>query len=156
MINIHTGDSTKIRGLEAPFWTRFHNLSSYTTTMHVIDEGIDTGDIIKQISSPFEDFSTTIYPVQIAQQISDMIVSHIKQYCLGDKSNIKYTKNDIKTTTYHTLPNNQDIKTMKEKGVNFIDTKVLKTHLLNQYTNQKLALRQYEELKCNLKICLNT
>ena len=50
LINLHGGDPEKYRGLDSHFWCLYHkDFNSLVTTLHYIDEGIDTGNIIQKI-----------------------------------------------------------------------------------------------------------
>ncbi len=51
LINLHGGDPQKYRGLDSHLWCLYHqDFSSLVTTLHYIDKGIDTGDIIETIN----------------------------------------------------------------------------------------------------------
>ena len=50
LINLHGGDPEKYRGLDSHFWCLYHkDFNSLVTTLHYINEGIDTGNIIQKI-----------------------------------------------------------------------------------------------------------
>jgi len=71
MVNIHVGITPKYRGVHGGYWAQYNKEPHlFGTTLHYIDSGIDTGDIIDQqiikITNK-DNFST--YP--------------ILQYCLG-------------------------------------------------------------------------
>ena len=47
-VNIHNGPLPKYRGVNPINWALKNNENSHGVTLHHIDEGIDTGDIIDQ------------------------------------------------------------------------------------------------------------
>jgi hypothetical protein len=48
-MNLHGGNPEYYRGLDSHLWAIYHNdFNNVVTTLHYIDEGIDTGDIIFQ------------------------------------------------------------------------------------------------------------
>ena len=49
ILNIHRGITQKYRGLDSEFWAIYHNdFKNIGTTLHKIDENLDTGDVIFQ------------------------------------------------------------------------------------------------------------
>jgi len=79
MINIHVGITPKYRGVHGGYWAMYNNdLTNFGTTVHYIDSGIDTGNIIAQeVISISENDNFITYP--------------IIQYCLG----LKMLRNEI-------------------------------------------------------------
>jgi len=71
MINIHVGITPKYRGVHGGYWAIANNDKNlFGTTLHIIDKGVDTGEVIDQVVLKIkksDNFST--YP--------------ILQYCLG-------------------------------------------------------------------------
>jgi len=65
VINIHVGITPKYRGVHGGYWALFYNDSkNFGTTLHLVEEGIDTGDIIAQkIISPGKKDNFKTYPV---------------------------------------------------------------------------------------------
>ena len=55
-INLHGGNPEYYRGLDCHLWAIYHNdWNNVVTTLHYIDEGIDTGDIIFQSRVPISE-----------------------------------------------------------------------------------------------------
>ena len=51
MINIHRGIAQKYRGLDSEYWAIYHeDYQNIGVTIHYIDKGLDTGDVILQRS----------------------------------------------------------------------------------------------------------
>jgi len=71
IINIHVGITPKYRGVHGGYWALFNDdLANFGTTVHYIDSGIDTGNIIAQATG------------KISKQ-DNFITYPIIQYCLG-------------------------------------------------------------------------
>ena len=75
-INTHLGITPLYRGVHGGYWALAKNDSAHCgTTIHLVDEGIDTGGILKQITvqpSPKDNFTT--YPLlQLASSLPLMI-----------------------------------------------------------------------------------
>lgn len=48
--NFHGGNPEKYRGLDSHYWSIYHNdYDSLVTTLHKVDSGLDTGNIINQV-----------------------------------------------------------------------------------------------------------
>lgn len=53
IVNIHFGDSDLYRGLDSNWWTLASNSELHpAVTLHVVDNGIDTGTVLKKVYSP--------------------------------------------------------------------------------------------------------
>ena len=61
LVNLHGGDPQKYRGLDSHLWCLYHkDFKSLVTTLHYVDAGIDTGDIIETLKikkQPKKDFN---------------------------------------------------------------------------------------------------
>lgn len=67
MINIHTGITPLFRGVHGGYWSVATNrIELFGTTLHSIDEGVDTGKVIKQVvtTPSIEDNFVTYYLLQ--------------------------------------------------------------------------------------------
>jgi len=53
IVNIHFGDNSLFRGLDSNWWALLSNPESFpAVTLHLVDDGIDTGRVLKRIYSP--------------------------------------------------------------------------------------------------------
>ena len=65
LLNFHGGNPTKYRGLDSHFWSIYHNdFKNLVTTLHYIDLGIDTGNIV-QIKKINLNSKTNFYNLRI-------------------------------------------------------------------------------------------
>lgn len=55
IINIHPADTRKFQGVGAYKWAYEQGLNKTAVTVHFVDEGMDTGDIIEQVELDISD-----------------------------------------------------------------------------------------------------
>jgi len=93
-INTHVGITPKYRGVHGGYWAISNNdEENYGVTVHLIDEGIDTGDILYQkriLKKKTDNFTTYTY-AQIGEGIE-----------LMKKAIDHYLDNDLKTINSNT------------------------------------------------------
>ena len=78
LINIHRGIARKYRGLDSDLWAIYNDdYFNIGTTIHFIDERLDTGDIIFEKSISFES-SDMIY--HLRSKTTDLAVEGVLQY----------------------------------------------------------------------------
>lgn len=79
-INIHPSFLPLYRGPEPIMWGLLRKDETYGISMHLIDSGIDTGDIICQTSvkRPFAPFAALI-ELKLSKQVKKMIISTLNQ-----------------------------------------------------------------------------
>ena len=100
-INTHAGITPKYRGVHGTYWALVNDdIENSGVTVHFVDTGIDTGNIIAQanvIPSPRDNFST--YPaLQLSAGIK-LLVKAIEDYF---KNDIETKKNDgVSRLWYH-------------------------------------------------------
>ncbi len=65
IINIHVGITPQYRGVHGGYWALFNNdVENFGVTIHHVDKGIDTGNIIKQVRiTPDKRDNFTTYPI---------------------------------------------------------------------------------------------
>ncbi len=71
-INMHVGITPWYRGSHGGYWALYHNdPENFGTTIHLIDAGVDTGSVLKQVfAKPAKGDNFTTYPViQVAEGI---------------------------------------------------------------------------------------
>ena len=120
-INLHNSFLPFNRGKHPYFWA-FYEDSPYGVTIHKVDEGIDTGDIISQklIEYTWEDNSETIYQKSLLE-----IVSLFKEtYPKIKKNNFNFIKQTNKGTFHYA-------KELDEVSKISLDKKYLARDLFN-------------------------
>ena len=107
-VNYHTGILPEFRGPYSEFWAIYEGVPEYVgTTIHLIDEGIDTGNILKQV---FVDVGQEKDP-QLAHIINAkagarLMASTINDYLIG---NVIPREQDEERAKYFTFPTDEQI-----------------------------------------------
>ena len=85
VINTHQGITPSYRGAHGAYWALTQNDASHCgVTVHVVDEGIDTGDIIAQgIIAPEAADSFVTYPFLQTAKALDLIVKAVRDARAG-------------------------------------------------------------------------
>ena len=88
-INTHCGITPKYRGVHGGYWAIYNNdLDNYGVTVHKVDSGIDTGDILYQDKvdyDPKDNYFT--YPIKQYLAALPLIKKVIKQIEVGENIN---------------------------------------------------------------------
>lgn len=113
ILNFHPGLLPEYRGCSAPEWQIFENRKVYSTC-HLIDENIDTGDIveIKKLnlaSSNYYEFRSSIY-----KETAKFLVDIIKKIIAQNGFKIKPYKQDEKKARYHSYIGKDKINFIKK------------------------------------------
>lgn len=98
-INMHTGITPKYRGVHGAYWAlRNHDKENAGVTIHLVDEGIDTGTIIYQDTIKMtEKDNFTTYPLLqtgVGVKYEVRALNDIKN------NNLKLTSNDLPSGLY--------------------------------------------------------
>ena len=78
ILNIHYGKLPDIKGTSSSEWTLFETGELYIT-LHFIDNGIDTGEIVQVKKIDLKDFDFNAVRMQIQKVIPDMYIKFIKE-----------------------------------------------------------------------------
>lgn len=64
-LNMHVGITPAYRGSHGGYWALYNNdVANFGTTIHMIDAGVDTGSVLKQVfTNPSKDDNFTTYPI---------------------------------------------------------------------------------------------
>lgn len=108
-INIHRSLLPKYAGLQAIFWALYHDESEIGATVHTVNKGIDTGDIIvqrKKIVTKKDDVETlTNWYYQIAPELIIEALEIISSY-----RNVNFIKQDKSQRSYFSRPTEEQKK----------------------------------------------
>ena len=102
-INIHAGITPLFRGVHGGYWSRVTN-RQFGTTVHLIDEGIDTGQVLLQKKLKFtKDDNFLTYPfIQILGILDDLAIV-LKKMMEGEKISEKAMYRESKLWTHPTI-----------------------------------------------------
>lgn len=112
-INIHHAPLPRYRGMLPSFWQLYHGEKEAGITIHKIDKGIDTGNIIVKHSVP-------IYPQESLDQLivrtkresARLMVKVIDSFKTGE---VRYRKMEGEGS-YFTFPGRDDVREFKRMG----------------------------------------
>ena len=112
-INIHTAPLPKYKGMLPSFWQVYHGEKEAGITIHRIDSGIDTGDIITQGYVPIEpDQTLNGLILKTKKQGARLMIDTIEAFRSGK---VHYKKMKGKGS-YFSFPTREDAKEFKRRG----------------------------------------
>ena len=113
-INVHGAPLPRYRGMLPSFWMLFNGERKGAVTVHYIDEGIDSGDIVLQreydIDPGITHHDLIIKSKKIAAQALIEAVDLIKD------CKVKRKFNDPKQATYYSFPKKEEIEEFQLRG----------------------------------------
>jgi methionyl-tRNA formyltransferase len=116
-INIHNSPLPKYRGMLPNFWQLYHGEENAGITIHRIDTGIDTGDIISQHYIPIEPYdSLNDLIVKTKREDAKLIQEVIENY---RKGKVQYKKMEGRGS-YYSFPTRRDVMEFKKRGKKLI------------------------------------
>jgi methionyl-tRNA formyltransferase len=99
-INMHVGITPMYRGSHGGYWALYYNdAANFGTTIHLVDAGVDTGAVIKQVfSKPGKEDNFTTYPilqtaigiVALKETITDLLNGKMQTNTHTEKGNMFY------------------------------------------------------------------
>ena len=106
IINIHPSYLPDYKGVQPVFWSLYNNESTMGISMHLVDSGIDSGPVYKQIKVPTKTNSVNVNMFNISKIFSDKIIKIIKMI----EDNKIFPKHQIKKKgKYYSRPNKTEI-----------------------------------------------
>lgn len=116
IINIHLSMLPEYKGVKPVFWVLKNNEYKTGITIHIVEEGLDTGDIVIQKE-------IDIFPTDSVDSLTkrmSIIGSEILQTAIGNiQLNKLELKKQIGSGSYYSQPTKKDLAHFKEQGKNF-------------------------------------
>jgi len=107
ILNVHMSMLPKYRGVKPIFWVLKNNEPKTGITIHMMDEGIDTGDIIAQTEVDISPNDTVdSLTLKVSEIGSKMLLSTIDKI---ESNSYKLKKQDISCGTYYSQPTRKDL-----------------------------------------------
>jgi len=93
-VNMHVGITPRYRGSHGGYWAlRNNDIKNFGTTIHLIDAGVDTGAVLKQVFiKPDKADNFTTYPVLQAAAGIGALKEVLANMLSGNYETIKYTE----------------------------------------------------------------
>ena len=112
-INIHSAPLPRYRGMLPNFWQLYHGEKQAGITIHRIDVGIDTGDIILQSYIPIDPHESLDQLIQKSKrQGARLMIEAIETFRNG---RVRYQKMEGEGS-YFTFPTRKDVTEFKRRG----------------------------------------
>jgi methionyl-tRNA formyltransferase len=112
-INVHNAPLPNYKGMLPSFWQLYYGEKNSGITVHKIDKGIDTGDIIRQESIPIDDHETLHDLIVKTKKMGAKIIQEvIEDFRVGK---INYTRMKGKGS-YFTFPTRKDVLEFRKRG----------------------------------------
>lgn len=110
--NLHGGDPTKYRGLDTHLWSIYYkDFSSLVTTLHRLEEGVDTGEIVEKETLIF-DKNTSLINLRILN--TEACVKLVKNLIINIKNkSLKTVKQKKNGKYFSAMPTNLKEKTIR-------------------------------------------
>jgi methionyl-tRNA formyltransferase len=116
-INLHTALLPKYKGLMPTFWALKNNEKKIGVSVFIMDEGIDTGDIVSQKIIPIEPQDTLESLIEKTKKVGmDGVIEAIIKI---NSENVLTFRPEDKEGTYYTFPTRQDVKEFLNAGKRF-------------------------------------
>lgn len=115
IVNVHPGPLPGYRGLFAPFWQILHGEQQLGCTVHVIDPGIDTGDVIGIARVPFQAdrsliwHAAQLYPAGLGLLDPVLAAARRGQAPAGSRQ-------DDAVSRYFRMPGSEEFAAFREAG----------------------------------------
>lgn len=129
-INIHHGLAPEIRGMKSTFWCLYYGLTDLIgVTCHVIDETLDTGDVLSQFKYDYKSGDSFINIQEvICQKGADLLLVALDKYDRytafesSSEEIISYYFSDVDPLDYNALKKNSFLA-LKQSEVPKLKTK---------------------------------
>lgn len=116
IINLHTGLTQHYRGVDSTIWAVYNNdLTNVGVTLHYIDQGIDTGDVIAQETISYGNDETLDTVIEKAYELGIDLLIKILPQVLKDKMKPKTLKKQGKL--YQNADMSEDVKAQAAKNL---------------------------------------
>lgn len=117
ILNVHLSMLPKYRGVKPVFWVLKNNEPKTGVTIHFIDGGLDTGDIIgqKEVEILSTDSVDTLSR-RMSEAAGDLLLTTIENIQLN-KHQLK--KQNLETGSYYSQPTKADLAVFKDIGKKF-------------------------------------
>lgn len=142
MWNLHTGILPEYRGVHIPFRAMHNKEKYYGYTLHEIDRGIDTGNIIQIVKAPI-DYTKPVLDgyLQHIDSGAEAIVHSVQAY-MKDGS-VPSQKQDTTKQNYYSFPTAADFAQYNQENIHFMRSpNTIINMYLDYFAPQGCAWRQ--------------
>ncbi|MFN3700480.1 MAG: hypothetical protein ACK4VI_03045 [Alphaproteobacteria bacterium] len=132
-INIHPGNVITFPGTHTVFWARYKKSPQNCWSMHVIDQGIDTGPFLHITSSLFKKGKTILQDLLgMVPRVSNMILDDINLFIMGIKRPeiSQQTHNEYKNRPkkLYTYAEHKDYLDAQARGIHIYKNEIVQAY----------------------------
>jgi methionyl-tRNA formyltransferase len=119
VVNVHSAPLPKYRGLMPSFWQLYNGEKEGAVTIHWMEKGIDSGDIILQKRFPIKSDETQHSLIQKGKAISGEMIIEVIDLLKKFGKNVPTIPNDVTKATYYSFPTKIEAKEFRKRGNKF-------------------------------------
>ncbi|MCB0134484.1 MAG: hypothetical protein KDD75_05185 [Caldilineaceae bacterium] len=103
IINTHVGITPDYRGVHGGYWAMWNNEpEKFGTTLHLVDEGIDTGNILAQVTArPDRHDNIASYPLLQQAKALELLKGFLDKIARGEKLSVSSETSGKGTQWFH-------------------------------------------------------
>ncbi|MDA9902318.1 formyltransferase family protein [Gammaproteobacteria bacterium] len=122
VLNLHSGDLPKYRGVMASFRALLAGDSELKATLHYIDDnGIDSGTIIRKSTLTVDKKKSYLWHVLSIYELgSRLVLDIVKQIDLGKKIKPGVSSEELGVSQYYSFPLSEDIEKFEKLGFSLV------------------------------------
>jgi|GEM_PF-1832785 len=120
--NLHTGVLPKYKGVHIPYRCLENGASEYGWTLHYVNEGVDTGDIIAVDSVPL-DYKKSVFDTYLSmgEKGVGLILKELSNFKESGALPKARPQTEKEKESYYTFPTAQEMTKYDEMGIRFVD-----------------------------------
>ena len=158
-INIHKGKVPEFRGMPPGFWELYEGVNSASITIHFVEDGIDTGDIVGTKEIPIHKNETVVslrkkLDIEGAKLLSQCVYKIMS----GTENRTQQPKINIKSRTNPTRKECLELKRRTPKAISIKNTpyRAIKTliYLAFYYTKTNRFIRYIKKKNGSCSTCI--
>ncbi len=115
-INVHNAPLPRYQGMLPSFWVLYHGEKRTATTVHLMDETIDTGDIVVQKPVEISEDETLDSLIRKTKLLTVEALTEAFRLFAEHDGRPPTTPNRAEEATYFSFPQRKDVKKFREAG----------------------------------------
>jgi hypothetical protein len=146
--NAHPGPLPSIPGTHTVFWARMLGLTRNEWTLHVIDEGIDTGPTLDTCTKAFGRHKTLLQSmIGMDREAAQMIVSNTRLFFEGRPRQPLAQRSEGRPEKNYSYPTHEQWEIAKQQGIVAVNPQNYALALAREYTGgTENAPNLYQEI----------
>ena len=118
-VNVHPAFLPEYRGVSPTFWCLTNGEDHAGATLHHLDSGIDTGQIISQVRRSTKGIRTEHALYMVLTRLASDLIRNFMEQSPAPKSSEHRAAGDAGKRNYHSLPSKEAVKKFRERGCKF-------------------------------------